>query len=75
MVSLKFQLLYVFPYLRRENPRPSVITYEKINFRARYLLKEGYFEYDHRNKKFFVESNETFLFGNFFDFLTLKFLQ
>ena len=56
-------------------PRSSVIRYGKFNFGSGYLLNEGDFGYGHRNEKLLSQSNETFLFEEFFDIFTLKFLQ
>ena len=55
--------------------RSSVIRYGKFNFGSGYLLNEGDFEYGHRNEKLLSQSNKTFLFEEFFDIFTLKFLQ
>ena len=55
--------------------RSSVIRYGKFYFGSGYLLNEGDFEYGHRNGKLLSQSNKTFLFEEFFDIFTLKFLQ
>ena len=55
--------------------RSSVIRYGKFNFGSGYLLNEGDFEYGHQNEKLLSQSNKTFLFEEFFDIFTLKFLQ